>query len=100
VTGFLVSGYPLTTVHNVAHAFTVTAVDAYGNRVSNYTGTVQFTNAGGTALLPSAYTFKAGDAGRHSFTATFQTVGSGQSLTVTDQNDPLITGTETGINVT
>ncbi|HKA07005.1 MAG TPA: hypothetical protein VKD71_07080, partial [Gemmataceae bacterium] len=100
VSGFLVSGYPLTTMHNAAHTFIVTAVDAYGNRVTNYTGTVQFSNAGGTALLPGAYTFKAGDAGRHWFSATFQSVGSGQSLTVTDQNDPLIAGTESGINVT
>src|SRR5262249_25125596 len=98
--GFLLTGFPLTTVHNVAHSFTVTVVDAYGNRVTNYIGTVQFSNAGGSALLPDPYTFKAGDPSQHTFSATFQTVGNGQSLTVTDMINPLITGTLSGINVT
>ena len=97
---FLVSGFPLTTVHNVAHSFTVIAQDAYGNTITNYLGTVQFTNAGGTALLPAPYTFTSKDKGKHVFNATFQTMGAGQSLTVADQNDPSITGSETGINVT
>jgi hypothetical protein len=99
VTGFLVSGYPLTTVHNVAHTFTVTAQDAFGNTVTGYQGTVQFSSAGGTAILPGPYTFKAIDRGRHVFTATFQTAGAGQSLTATDQANPSITGTEDGITV-
>jgi hypothetical protein len=100
VSGFLVTGYPLTTVHNVAHTFTVTVVDAYGNRVTNYKGPIVFSNSGGAALLPGPYAFTAADAGRHSFSATFQTVGSGQSLTVTDQINPVLTGTQSGINVT
>jgi hypothetical protein len=97
---FLVSGYPLTTVHGVVHSFTVTAVDAFGNRVTSYRGTIQFTNANGTAVLPGPYKFTALDAGRHTFKATFQTPGPDQSLTVTDLSDPTITGTEGGITVT
>src|SRR5262249_55613863 len=99
MSGFLISGFPLTAVHNVAHALTVTAVDAFGNRINNYTGTVQFSNAGGSALLPSSYTFKPVDGGRHSFKVTLQSPGTGESLTVTDANDAGLTGTLDGITV-
>jgi large repetitive protein len=44
------------------------------------------------------YTFTAADAGRHTFSATFWTVGT-QSITVTDLTNPSITGTQTGILV-
>src|SRR5206468_5138271 len=37
--------------------FTVMAADAYGNAVTNYTGTVHFTSSDGQALLPDDYTF-------------------------------------------
>ncbi len=99
LSGFLISGFPLSVVHNTASSFTVTAVDAYGNTIADYVGTVQFSNSGGTALLPDAYTFTTLDKGKHTFKATLQTVGSNQSLTATDENDLSITGTETGITV-
>jgi FG-GAP-like repeat len=99
VTQFLISGLPSTVTHDTVRTFTVTALDAYGNKVNNYAGTVQFSNAGGTAILPSPYSFKTADNGRHVFTVTFQTPGAGQSLTVTDQANPLITGTQSGITV-
>jgi hypothetical protein len=54
---------------------------------------------GGTAILPAPYRFTTLDQGRHVFKATFQTVGANQSLTAADQNDPTITGTESGITV-
>ncbi|WP_020470431.1 FG-GAP repeat domain-containing protein [Zavarzinella formosa] len=98
--GFLLSGFPLTVTANSAHTFTVTAQDAYGNTITNYLGAVQFTNTTGAALLPAPYTFTAANKGKRLFTATFQTKGPGQSLTVTDTGDSGITGTETGITVT
>ncbi|HEX3151801.1 MAG TPA: VCBS repeat-containing protein [Gemmataceae bacterium] len=100
VDSFLITKFPLTTKANAAHGFTVTAKDAYGNTVTNYTGTVVFSNTGGAALLPPSFTFTTKNKGKHSFKATFQTVGTGETLTVQDQNDPSIAGTLTGITVT
>ncbi len=97
--GFLLSGIPLTATANKAYSFMVVAVDTYGNAVSGYLGTVQFSNAGGTAVLPGPYTFTTKDKGRHVFKATFQTKGSNQSLTVEDASNPDEAGTESGITV-
>jgi hypothetical protein len=99
VAQFLVTGFPPTIGANVAHTFTVTAQDAYGNTVTNYTGTVQFSNTGVT-VLPGSYTFTTLNRGKHTFSATFTSTGTGQALTVTDQADSSITGSETGITVT
>ncbi|HVK14894.1 MAG TPA: hypothetical protein VM597_39515, partial [Gemmataceae bacterium] len=99
VTGFLLTGLPPTVTRNVARSVTVTAVDQFGNAVTGYAGTVAFTNAGGTAVLPTAYTFTAADKGKHVFKVTFQTPGAAQSLTVTDETDPLVTATVSGIAV-
>lgn len=98
VASFLVSGFPTTIGANVAHLFTVTAVDAFGNVVTNYAGTVQFTSSDGSAVLPTPYTFTALNKGKHAFTAKLTTPGI-QSLTVTDASDSSITGSETGITV-
>jgi FG-GAP-like repeat len=100
VSRFLVSGFPATIGANVAHTFTVTAQDAYGNTVTNYAGTVQFTSSDAAAVLPAAFTFTPANLGKHSFTATFATPGTGQWLAVTDGADPTITGSVTGVTVT
>jgi FG-GAP-like repeat/FG-GAP repeat len=97
---FFVSGFPLSTLAGAAHTFTVTARDDFGNTVTNYVGTVQFSSSDTGAALPGQYTFTTADKGHHTFTATFHSTGSNQSLTVTDMADALLTGTETGINVT
>jgi hypothetical protein len=96
---FLVSGFPTSGKAGRAYYFTVTALDAFGNRAKGYTGTVTFASGGGSATLPSAYTFTKSNGGRRSFKATFPTAGTGLSLSVTDQNDPTITGSETGITI-
>jgi hypothetical protein len=62
---------------------TVTALDAWGNVVTDYAGTVHFWTADKRASLPAAYTFTPGDAGVHTFTVTFRTAG-GQRLTAYD----------------
>jgi RHS repeat-associated protein/uncharacterized repeat protein (TIGR01451 family) len=97
VSGFTIEGFPSATVSGVSHPFTVTATDAFGNRVRGYGGTVQFTLSG--QVRPSSYTFTAKDQGAHPFTGTFTAIGANQSLTVTDQANNALTGSETGINV-
>jgi hypothetical protein len=66
---------------------TVTALDADGNIVPGYTGTVTFSSADpyGAAFSPTSYTFTAGDAGVHTFPggATLFTAGT-WDVTATD----------------
>jgi hypothetical protein len=97
--GFKIIGLPAIVTSNYARSITVIAQDAFGNTITNYAGTVQFTNSGGNALLPTAYTFVPTDMGKHVFKVTFQTPGVGQSLTVSDQSDSNISGSVTGITV-
>jgi hypothetical protein len=93
-----VTGFPTTATAGNGGSVTVKALDASGNVVTNYTGTVLFTASDGNALLPATYTFVSGDHGVHTFGVTFKTVGS-QSITVTDTLNSSITGTQTGISV-
>jgi hypothetical protein len=94
---FLVNGFPSSTDAGIPGNFTVTALDAEGNVLTGYRGTVHFTSSDARAQLPGDYTFTAGDNGMHSFTATLNTVGV-QSITVSDPT-PGITGTQSGIRV-
>ncbi len=94
-----VSGFHSTATAGKAQSFTVTAVDAYGNTVGNYTDKVYFKSTDERAKLPPAYTFTAADKGVHTFTATFLTVGGNQSLIATDANSNRVNGRENGINV-
>jgi hypothetical protein len=97
VASLSVSGFPATTA-GVAHTFTVTARDAYGNLCSGYTGTVTFSSSDVLAGLPASYTFTAVDAGVHTFTATLKKAGT-QSITVTDTASSTLVASETGIAV-
>jgi hypothetical protein len=81
---FVVSNFtPDPVTAGQAGTFTVTAIDAFGNVATGYTGTVHFSSSDGQAMLPDDYPFTAGDNGRHTFTATLRTPGV-QSLTATD----------------
>jgi hypothetical protein len=82
---------PSTARRGVAFTITVTAVDAYGNVATAYTGTVHFQSTDGNAILPSNYTFVAGDNGVHSFQVTLRTRGK-QTITVMDTAFSTITG--------
>jgi hypothetical protein len=93
----VLSGYPSATTAGTANTFTVTARDPYGNTATGYTGTVSFSSSDPQAALPSAYTFTAGDAGVHTFSATLKTAGS-QSLTASDATAGFSAG-QTGITV-
>jgi hypothetical protein len=101
---FSVAGFASPSTAGAAGTFTVTALDAYGNR-TGYLGTVHFTSSDSQAVLPANYTFTTADAGMHAFSATLKTAGSyyGQSLTATDTTADTttagITGTQTGITV-
>jgi hypothetical protein len=72
--------------------FTVklTVLDAYGNKVKNYFGTIHFGSTAGPTGLPADYTFTALDSGVQSFTVTSNTAGT-QTLSVTDINNPSLT---------
>jgi hypothetical protein len=106
-TRFAVTGFPLSARVNRAFAFTVTALDQFGNRATGYLGTVTISSngsatiggAGPAAPAPVTYTFKPLERGRHLFTAKFTATGTGLSLIATDQTNATITGTETGITV-
>jgi hypothetical protein len=106
-THFAVTNFPLSAKVNRPYAFTVTALDQFGNRATSYLGTVTISSngsvkiagAGPVAPAPVTYTFRPFEKGRHLFRATFTAPGTGLSLTVTDQADATITGTETGIAV-
>ena len=91
----------LTTV-NVKRSVVVSAVDAFGNLDPNYRGTVTLSSSDVLAGLPGAYTFTAKDAGKHTFTVTFKTIGlynlvaTAGSLHAT-QSNIVVAGTTTTI---
>jgi hypothetical protein len=79
----------------VAFNFTVTALDAFGNRAATYTGTVHFTSTDGQAVLPANSSLTNGTA---TFSATLKTIG-GQTINATDTVTASITGTSNVIMV-
>src|SRR5262249_14666319 len=80
-----VNGFPSPPTAGPAHRVTVTALDAYGNVATSYTGTIHFTSSDSQAVLPANYTFTTSDAGVHTFTngVTLKTAGT-RSITATD----------------
>jgi hypothetical protein len=72
----------------------VVALDASGDPVPTYTGTVHFTSTDSAANLPADYTFTAADHGVHVFSVMFQTTGS-QTLSVADASNSSIKGMAT-----
>jgi hypothetical protein len=97
VASFGISGFPSPTTAGTAGNVTVTARDASGNTLTNYSRTVHFTSSDPQAGLPADYTFTAADHGVHTFSAILKTAGT-QSLTVTDRTTSG-TGTQPGISV-
>ncbi len=92
------SGFPPTTTAGAVQSLTLTALDAYGNVATGYTGTVHFTSSDPQAVLPADFTFTASDNGVHTFSASLCTAGT-QSLTATDTVTPALTASQTGISV-
>jgi hypothetical protein len=97
-TSTFVMNYPASTLATAAHAFTVTAKDAFGNTATGYTGAVTLSSTDPLFPATLTHTFTALDKGVFAFAAAFGTTGN-QSLTATDTVHA-ITGTEPGgINV-
>src|SRR6516162_2877767 len=92
-----VGGFPSPITAGVAGSFTVSALDAFGNVATGYTGTVRF-STGSQATLPANYTFTSADQGVHTFSATLTTAGT-FGLLVADVANSSITGTQSGIVV-
>jgi hypothetical protein len=92
---FTVAGFPSSTTAGVAHNFTITAKDPYGNIATGYTGMVHFSSSDAQAVLPSNSTLTNGTG---QFSAMLNTAGT-QSLTATDTTNASLTGTQGGITV-
>jgi len=76
--------------------FTVTALDAAGNKAAGYSGTVHFTSSDGSAILPADSKLTDGVG---IFQATLNTTGD-RKITATDTTTASITGTSNAIVVT
>ena len=74
----------------------MTVYDAYGNLATGYTGKVHVSSTDSKSGS-SDYSFSSKDAGVHTFSYTFGTLGS-QTLTVTDTTNSAITSKAT-VNV-
>lgn len=100
-THFTVSASPASVTAGTAlTGVTVTALDANGNIVTGYIGTVHFTSTDAQATLPSNYAFTGADNGVHTFTGvTLKTSGAAQTITATDTVTSSITGTTNTITV-
>ena len=64
-------------IHALGEPFSiwVSAVDATGQRATDYTGTITFSSSDSSASLPPPFTFTAGDGGITLATVTFNTRG-------------------------
>ena len=69
------------------------ARDAFGNPVTDYTGTVHFTSGDAQAELPADYTFAPSDQGLKTFSLTLKTADT-QTVTVTDTANAALTSTK------
>ncbi len=95
----LVTGIPNSIDAGSKTAVTVSAVDAFGNGVSSYAGTVGFTSTDTRAVLPADYTFLVADNGTKSFpNVELRSVGT-WSVTATDKTVSGVSGTQANIQV-
>lgn len=85
VSQFVISGLGSSATVGEGLNFSVTAKDAYGNVVTDYNGTVQFSSSDLAAGLPGTYQFTAADQGTYGFSVSFGTAGT-QTVTVRDSN--------------
>lgn len=90
---FEIDNLAATVALSSALSFRVKAVDASGNIVPSYTGTVVFSSSDPNAQFPRPYTFIAADQGKKTFDLglTFRTVGS-QIMRLQDESNGLLKG--------
>jgi hypothetical protein len=86
---------PGTAAPGTAFNFTVTALDAFSNVATGYSGTAHFTSTDGKAVLPANSALVNGTG---SYPATLNTV-SNETITATDTVTPAINGTSNSIAV-
>ena len=86
---------PSSVAAGTAFDLTVTVLDAYGNVVTGYTGTVTFSSSDSAPVLPPDYTFTAADAGAHVFSSgvILSDMNDMATVTAADTLDPTILGT-------
>ena len=78
------TGFPSPAFSNVAHTFTISVSDTFGNAITSYAGTVTLTSSDSFALFsPAVYTFVPNDLGARLFTGTLVTLGQ-QNIFVSD----------------
>ncbi len=90
-THFSVTASPSSLTAGSSTSITVTALDASGNVVTGYTGTVHFTSSDTQAILPPNSTLTNGTG---TFSVTLATAGN-QTVTATDASVGSITGSTT-----
>jgi hypothetical protein len=73
---------------------TVYALDAYGNLVEGYRGTVQLSSSDRQALFSRSYTYRTFDKGGHTFVVTMESIGT-WSVNVEDSVTHGLRGTST-----
>jgi hypothetical protein len=78
-----------TATAGTAQLFVLLALDAAGNVLTGYTGTVHFGSSDAQAVLPADYTFTAADRGILNFNVTLKTAGT-QSISVVDTAHPSV----------
>jgi LPXTG-motif cell wall-anchored protein len=83
-----VSPPPPGATQGVAFAFTVEVLDQFGNRVTNYSGTIHFTSSDPNAVLPADAVLNGGFA---TFSATLNTAGP-QTLGAADVSNAQLNG--------
>jgi hypothetical protein len=83
---------PASVKANTAFSLTVRVVDAYGNVVTGYRGTLRFSSSDPTANLPKQYTFTAADQGVHTFTGLRLKKKGTQTITITDKLNTSLAG--------
>jgi hypothetical protein len=91
-THFRIAG-PSSVPRGTAFNLTVTALDAYGNVATGYSGTVKLDSSENSAKLPDKYTYTASDQGVHQFTGLVLKKKGWQTITVFDTSNNTILGT-------
>ncbi len=91
-TRLAVAGFPSATLSGVSHAFTVSALDPFGQTALDFNGPVTFSSSDASAKLPTGQSLVAGQG---TDSATLSTPGV-QSITATASG---LSGSQTGITV-
>jgi hypothetical protein len=85
---------PETTTAGAGARVSITALDAFGNVATGYTGTIHFSSTDGAASLPADFTFLPGNQGREQFDVILRTAGS-REVRVEDVSDPALAAVRT-----